>query len=88
MARTQESTVKVVEVDGQKRVEVQTDVRTVTQFDRAGVARMITRLDRTAENVRSNKARHTERCDQALADIADQKRRLQEAAAQLPVEEA
>lgn len=88
MARTQESTVKVVEVEGRKRVEVQTDVKTVNHFDRAGVAQLVTRLDRTAENVRSNKAAHAQRCDQALADIAEQKRRLQEAVAQLPVEEA
>ena len=88
MARTQESTVKVVEVEGRQRVEVQTDVKTVTHFDRAGVERLVTRLDRTAENVRSNKARHAQRCDQALSDIADQKRRLQEAVAQLPAEEA
>ncbi len=88
MARTQNSTVSVAEVDGKKRVQVQTDVSTVNHFDRAGVERLVTRLDRTAENVRSNKARHAERCDQALSDIADQKQKLQEAVAQLPAEEA
>ena len=88
MARTQESTVNVVEVEGRNRVEVQTDVKTVNHFDRAGVERLVTRLDRTAENVRSNKAAHAQRCDQALADIAEQKRKLREAVAQLPAEKS
>ena len=88
MARTQNSTVAVKDVDGRKVIEVTSDVHTVTHYDRAGVERLIARLDRTTANIQANKAAHAKRCDAALSAVAEQKRQLQEAVAQLPVEES
>jgi len=88
VARTQNSTVAVKDVDGRKVIEVTSDVHTVTHYDRAGVERLIARLDRTTANIQANKAAHAKRCDAALSAVAEQKRQLQEAVAQLPVEES
>ena len=87
MARTQDSTVAVKDVDGKKVVEVTSDVHTVTHYDRAGVERLIARLDRTTANIQANKAAHAKRCDAALSAVAERKRLLQEALGQFPAAE-